>query len=843
MLGSRIDGGVPVIPVRERKTVQALKEIARNHSDAEIYAMLKDSNMDPDETAQKLLNQDPFHEVRRKKDKKKENVGTRIPAEPWKQLELNHSPPFRNNIYVTVDRNSRRGFYPRSQLSGGNHEFRVVRDNRVNNSNSELKKNTYNIADDSHMSKSSPDKRSSEILTTSKIHTVRGLDNKSQPAGTGRIPSADAHAKSSLLVGPHNNMSEREKSTLSNPTVQPPNDSTRISEMLPSPASSSSAIGVYSSSSDPVHVPSPVPRSVGTVGGSRREVGVVGKRSTPQSSLPNGTTVSANGKDATAPSNSFPQTATASKSTHTSQTSSSDHTVAVSVGRPSSNSSHGNKQMMQQSMGHQKASTSNMEWKPKVKASRSDTPGTCVPASVSGSGVSLGDNTVNPECEVSCLADKLCEAGMDENKLVIIPSHLRVPETERAHVTFGSFGKEDADIPSEQAVSIPSGPVEPPHVTLSEDNSDSAGSLTATSSLDSPPPTADSGTIAPDNASESMNSQHLESYADVGLVHDHSPQHPMETHQMQPESDLSSVPAYSLSQNYETPFFRPTSEDNSGMQELSSPPETLTAYVANSTPSPTGLASAMSHHQPSMQQQQPPATQLYPHVQFSHFQNFLPYRQFMPPMYVPQIAVPNYPSSPAYPHPSNGSSYLLMPGASSHIAANGLKYKPGPLANPTAYGAFTNPAGYTISSAGALLGGASSLDDISRIKYKDNNLYVPNVQQAESPSEMWVQTPRDLPGVQSSHYFNIAGQASHAAYLPTHAAHASFNAAVQPSHIQFPGLFHPSQQTAMPNPHHLVHQQVPPSMGGNIAVGMASPTAPIASFQQAQLGHSWPGNF
>lgn len=43
-------------------------------------------------------------------------------------------------------------------------------------------------------------------------------------------------------------------------------------------ASTSSAMGVYSSSTDPVHVPSPDSRSPGIVGAIRREVGVVGVR-------------------------------------------------------------------------------------------------------------------------------------------------------------------------------------------------------------------------------------------------------------------------------------------------------------------------------------------------------------------------------------------------------------------------------------------------------------------------------------------------------------------------------------------------------------------------------------
>ncbi|KAI7748464.1 hypothetical protein M8C21_005060 [Ambrosia artemisiifolia] len=60
------------IPNNVRKMIHNIKEITGKHSDDEIYAMLKDCCMDPNETAQKLLLQDPFHEVKRKGHRKKE---------------------------------------------------------------------------------------------------------------------------------------------------------------------------------------------------------------------------------------------------------------------------------------------------------------------------------------------------------------------------------------------------------------------------------------------------------------------------------------------------------------------------------------------------------------------------------------------------------------------------------------------------------------------------------------------------------------------------------------------------------------------------------------------------
>nr|XP_043620538.1 uncharacterized protein LOC122592390 [Erigeron canadensis] len=69
-------GGVQGIPAASRKMVQSLKEIVNGVSDVEIYAALKDCNMDPNEAVNRLLSQDPFHEVKSKREKKKESKDT-----------------------------------------------------------------------------------------------------------------------------------------------------------------------------------------------------------------------------------------------------------------------------------------------------------------------------------------------------------------------------------------------------------------------------------------------------------------------------------------------------------------------------------------------------------------------------------------------------------------------------------------------------------------------------------------------------------------------------------------------------------------------------------------------
>lgn len=143
----------------------------------------------------------------------------------------------------------------------------------------------------------------------------------------------------------------------------------------------------------------------------------------------------------------------------------------------------------------------------------------------------------------------------------------------------------------------------------------------------------------------------------------------------------------------------------------------------------------------SLQQQlsQPhPAAQSYPPVHVQHFPNFMPYhRPVYSPVYVPPMAMPNYSTNVAYPHPSNGNNYLQMPGGSSHLTAGGMKYGPSqynsiPVGNPSGYGNYTHPAGFTISSPG-VIGGTVGLDDVNSMNYKDNNVYA-SAQQVYFPA-------------------------------------------------------------------------------------------------------------
>ncbi|XAR67347.1 hypothetical protein NMG60_11002064 [Bertholletia excelsa] len=81
--GSRVS-----IPNGLRKMIQDIREIAGKHSDDDIYAMLQECNLDPDETAQRLLYLDTFHEVKKKRDRRKVVVNNRVPEESRKTTAI-----------------------------------------------------------------------------------------------------------------------------------------------------------------------------------------------------------------------------------------------------------------------------------------------------------------------------------------------------------------------------------------------------------------------------------------------------------------------------------------------------------------------------------------------------------------------------------------------------------------------------------------------------------------------------------------------------------------------------------------------------------------------------------
>ncbi|XP_061355785.1 uncharacterized protein LOC133300282 [Gastrolobium bilobum] len=520
----------------------------------------------------------------------------------------------------------------------------------------------------------------------------------------------------------------------------------------------------------------------------------------------------------------------------------------MTVSRLSLNNQY-NSRPHQQLAGHQRVSQQNKEWKPKSsQKSNSNTPG--VIGTPKKAASPPAENSIDIESDAAKVQDKISQLYIYDTQNVIIPQHIRVTETDRCQLIFGTIGIQLDSSMHESKY---------PLIEAAESNEESTASLTVSApelSTDDVPGSkqidlrddniTSTGSNSPASAGatseqqlpdikDSSSPQNLDSYASIGLARDTSPSFAPSESQQQDSHDMSGFSAYDPPTGYAIPYFRPTLWDETLRgQGLLSFQEGLSSHAANSIP-----ASFIA-----MVQQQPPVAQMYPQVHVSHFANLIPYHQFLSPVSVPPVAMPGYSSNAPYPHPTNGNSYLLMPGGGSHLNANNLKYgvqqfKPVPAGSPTGFGNFGNPTGHAMISPGVVWG-ATALEDSSRVKYKDN-LYVQNPQ-AEI-SEIWLQNPRDHPGIQSTPYYNLQGQTPYAAYMPSHTGHASFNAAAaQSSHMQFPCMYHtPPQPAAIASHHHLG-----PAIGNNVGVGVAAaaPGAQVGGYQLPQLSHlNWTTNF
>ncbi|KAF3334936.1 hypothetical protein FCM35_KLT21540 [Carex littledalei] len=779
VVGSRPESGdVSAISSKDRSTVKSIKEVVGNHSESDIYAVLRETNMDPDEAAQKLLNQDPFHEVRRRRDRKKENGrynnnGTddiRVHEETkteWKRPDRlwEHNGRAGRGGYTRAGR----GGYSRPTLPGPVKEFRVVRDNRIKQKVDENVTPAVGQSSDLCNGKVAPD-------NVDKSSKEESTSHKLSPVLTTLPPVVDGKASAQL-------------------------NSNHVTSLLRKEPHAE-----ICSSSDPIHI---------NVGLRRREVGVVGLRK-PSAVYESRNLISASNSNKTFASESQRYARPNSRGNRRPQP------LASEGATRSVNVSQYNGKVFQHSASHQKAQQPNMEWRPKSSQS-------------SRASNSL---TNQNQTEVAILSESLAKSNVSDDLHVIIPEHLRVPDSEKTSLVFGSF---DAVKCSKETNNQPS------LGDVLETSSEPVKSVIERIELNETQLRADSNSQGlSDESPQNISDPAPESVSQYESTLPHDLQ--------ENPSDIQSFKEYDPHSRYDMQFLSSVGADSVDTQDATViSNEAMSSISANASQILTHPVALQQQQNVVQNQQHQQVPQMYQQVQLSAFPNYVPYRHVYPPVYVPppQMAVQNYPNSPAYPHPSHGNGYLLMPTSGpTQVTAGGLKYGANqykPVFTGNGYGNYTNPSnGYPVTPG--VIGPVGTFDDSNRVKFKDNNLYMPS-QQMEA-SDIWVQNQRELPNMPPGPFYNVPAQppTPHAAaYLPTHNGSASVNAAPQPPHMQYSPLHHPGQPASMalmpPGPHNMIHQQVPPSgLGPNMGVGVVGPAG---AFQQNhQLGPiGWTANF
>ncbi|KAE9615171.1 putative GBF-interacting protein [Lupinus albus] len=858
------------IPSSVRKMIQNIKEITGNHSDEDIYAMLKECSMDPNETAQKLLLQDTFHEVKRKKDRKKENLN-REPVEPrW-----------------------RHGTQGRGQRGGqGNLISHIVSRGASSGKNYGTEKDNGGHQVTEKVAPSLP--TSQETISKEKTSGASSAANvpTSVASGTtgGVIPSPSLSGSGDRMgpsSGANNNLGNALLSDCSNKSeIVASGSGSRPSSNNHSgpPASSQSA---NFSSSDPILVPSNDLRHPGSVGAIRREVG----NQYPPVEL-NAVKSAENKLNAASETGSFSvqrkiqgKSQGVAKNHRTEMSPSSTVTHGSSTAsRPSSN--YGSRS--QQSIGPQKAG-SNKEWKPKptntinLGSPRASASTPSASAEVAEQLLSAS-SALDSQEDTSKLQRKLEDLNLTQRQHVILPNHIFVPDSEKNKFSFGSLG-----VIFGVNTSYVNGPEsEKSSTPLSETVEEQASSQNAavTSEVGDYPDHPQSPTNVPENlsssevdGSSSAIQEYNESKEDTALPpegHQYSevltsPNYsygfvppifgnqvtPFDNSETQPR-DISRLPNFVVHQpfdptSYYAQFYRSGTDIDGHLSPFSSAAKyngnvTVVAATNSQSPHEVGLlstagptplvtqAAGLMQSSIAVTQQPVPVFRTPSGVHISHYApNYIPYGHYFSPFYVPPPTMHQFMGNGAFPQqPQASIVHPPPPGVAAPVMKYPLpQFKPGTNAEnpthlvvPSAYGAYgSSPTGYNHSSA-APAGNSTSNEDLGSSQFKENNVYISG-QQSEG-SAVWVTAPgRDISSFPTSSYYNIPPQGPHVTFAPTQGGHGTF-----------PSIYHPPQAVTAATVHPMLQQSQ--TMPG--AVEMVGPGGNV--YQQPQHAQiNWPGNY
>ncbi|CAM0950799.1 unnamed protein product [Alopecurus aequalis] len=787
------------IPAAVRRTIQNIKEIAGNHTDDEVYAALRECDMDPNETAQKLLHQDTFHEVKRKRDKKKES--NKESADPrWRPgMQGRGGKGGRGNYSARQSSNSSDGT-GRNALAG--------------------KENDLNTNMDKCSSSSAANPSTATKIPTSLPSLSGGLSN-------GPSQSLAPMAKNSLSKGPADHKSTPEE------VVVDLGSHVSQSSTLPPP----SVPGVSTSVSDSVLTPSLEAHSQCEISANKhasRSQRAAGLVSDDISAVPK-----------VLPSGSRPSSSYSSRSQ---QPGGSQKAVPNKEWKPKPT----NKPTQAENVTHDDVPVTVKDTPQSVMASTSihkedissemgkkfsdmqlfDKQHVIIPDHLQVTesekyGLSFGSFGTSFENTAGFPND-------NENEKSSMP-----PEYESSQEV-EEVVEEPASSSYQGASSTVEAAGEPGQQQLTAEMSDNISRQEVDNSS-STPETADSDQ-SKDTAAPHMPQD--------------SAQNTYSAYTLAPQSQGNSIPLLETSEyqvqqpndfiaNYYT--YRPIADADGHLSPLTAPgaavksgnisvPPTQTGQtqeelnsMALSSSGPTSLAtpvpgvipSSISVPQPLPVFRQPVGVHI-PHYQPS----FFPYNQYMSPFYVPPHAFHHFMGAAAFPQaPPPGSLY---PPVSSAVAPpvkySASAYKPGANTGsqtyavaPGAYGTYgSSPSVYTNNNV-VPSGTSAENGDVSGSQFKENNVYIAG-QQSEG-SGVWIPTAgRELPTLQSSSFYGVPPQGQHLAFAPAQAGHGGYG-----------GMYHHPAQTLAGG---AIHPLLQPSQTIAGAVEMVGP--PGNGYQQPQ---------
>ncbi|URE36057.1 hypothetical protein MUK42_07806 [Musa troglodytarum] len=783
-------GGARVsIPPSVRRTIQNIKEIAGHHTDEDIYSMLKECAMDPNETAQKLLLQDTFHEVKRKRDKRRENV-------------REHS-----------DRRWRPG--PLGRGGGGGHQnfsYRYLSNGVADRRN--ITSGNENGVDQG------PDNDN-----TSFLHIATGIGNKSTTFISSNF---------STVSGVTNGHNKTDMLSSQGCLSQVSGDSAIMSSEE------------CSAKTNLVTVPSPVGCSPGKLATIKHVIQCrerVVEMATNKVVSDDVSSLMGKGSKEISSSYVNREIQVKSKGSEANQlTGASEAAFSSSEIGPTGirSSNYGNHS--QQPVGSQKV-VPNKEWKPKSAhtdhtqasgiAGNYDVPmmGNAVSQSVSVPA----SCSVELEETISKLEKKLDEVQLSVRQHVIIPDHLQVAGSERHGLSFGSFDAcfnvdfANGDKCDKSATQL-SGLLQE-----NEENVEQPSScihIASSASQEDHPEHIQSPRHMPENYS----SREAGIYGTSATKeYDQAKQEPV----IAPEDPkIPVVPSVSMNStfglvpqmfgNQFAPFWssEPGSCDTNQPNFVNG--SSVILSTAGSTPLATQAVGAMQSSGVVSQQPVPIFRQT-AGVHLSHYP--ISYGQYFSPFYVPPPALHPFLSSVAFPQQPHIGSMYPPPGtaaAAAPVKFSLSQYKPGAnisssafIGIPVGYGTYNStPTCYTHSPV-VSSGNSTSKEDLNSTQFKENNIY--SSEQQSEGSAAWIPAPgQDNSTLQTTTTFY--GIPPHVTFAPTQAGHGALG-----------GIYHPAPAA--------VHPLVQQSQAAAGAVEMMGPAAGVYQQQPQHAQVNWTGSY
>lgn len=846
--------------------------------------MLKECSMDPNETTQKLLHQDPFREVKSKRGRKKENQNKDSESR-WKVGAPGRgSRGGRGNFsphYLTHDAGGAKTSAP-AMDSGSNEVTEKVIGPPLSTSQENKNKELTPAVSSVPFPANGP---AGISLTSLRLSGTNQIGVSSSPTGISTLENVPSDVD--VCQKPTTAFKSADKSGQS---AASSNDCF----MLETPSSSA----VCFSSSDPVLVPLDDSSLLGTVSTIKREVG--GHRTSTERNAVVPTENKLTAVSETRRSSMQGKITSKSLGGPKAQFSESSQSPSITLGgfsvsRPPSN--YGSRPS--QIIGPQKVG-SNKEWKPKInsnvgqgsgKGDASEVPPISVEANAHPPPLSV---VLDSEEAMSKLHKKLEELRLPQRQHVIIPDHIHVPESERIKFSFGSFDAsfgvtsynvrteseksstplsetcqgvgedvEEEAMRNQNAVATagdedyPDNPQSPPHPS---ENLSAHGDVSASSIHEFSENKQKNALLSGGHQSSVVQSAHNYGFGFMPPMLE-SQLGPLENSESQTR-DVLRLPSFAVQQpidpaSYYAQFYRPAVDNGGRVSPFPSPgvgakyngnaallpPSSQSQEGANSLvqtsagPTPPLVTQATGLVQSSLAVTQQPMPVFHPPagVHISHYPpNFFSYGHYFSPFYVPPPAIHQFLSNGAFAQqPQAGSVYPSPPSAPiTGVKFSLPQYKPGSntgnsvhVGMPSGYGPYGSSAGYNPSSATAA-GNSSTNEDLTASQFKENNVYITG-QQSEG-SAVWLATPgRDISTLPPNSFYNLQAQGQHVSFAPTQASPGSYS-----------GIYQPGQGISAATVHPLLQQSQ--TLGG--AVDMVGPAASV--YQQPQHAQiNWPSNY